>query len=269
MKNLALVLMAAGMSRRFGGKPKQLAIVDHNKQTRLLDIFFQQAFVIKFSKIVFISNKKNHHLFYNIYGNKYKNISVEYIFQTYVPPRLNPWGTGDALACLYNKINIPFIFCNSDDLYGAESFKLCYRKMKETKNNVMIGFNLFDMMPKQGKVNRGIVNSLNNEVKSIIETCNIDLTNCTKYSKDTLCNANMFGFFPNILQFAKNKSDLFKIENKSEKKLEFFLTDLLNDMIKNNIKLNIYKSSEKWYGITNPGDEKNVKYCNNELSTIT
>ena len=52
-----LVYMVAGMSSRFGGNPKQMAIVGPNNET-LIEYSLNQALTCKFSKIIFITTQK-------------------------------------------------------------------------------------------------------------------------------------------------------------------------------------------------------------------
>ena len=54
---VAIVFMVAGMSSRFGGKPKQLAKVGPNNET-LIEYSVNQALKQKFNKIYFITNPK-------------------------------------------------------------------------------------------------------------------------------------------------------------------------------------------------------------------
>ena len=77
---VSVVFMVAGMSSRFGGKPKQMAIVGPNNET-LIEFSVNQALTHSFDKLIFITNRNTEHLFHTIFGNNYKNIPVLYIQQ--------------------------------------------------------------------------------------------------------------------------------------------------------------------------------------------
>jgi len=74
---VAIVYMVAGMSSRFGGKPKQMAKVGPNNET-LIEYSVNQALKQNFSKLIFITNAKTEHLFRKIFKDKYQNRNVLY-----------------------------------------------------------------------------------------------------------------------------------------------------------------------------------------------
>ena len=79
---VVIVYMVAGMSSRFGGKPKQMARVGPNNET-LIEYSVKQALKQDFSKLVFITNPKTESLFKNLFGTTYLNTPVMYIEQFY------------------------------------------------------------------------------------------------------------------------------------------------------------------------------------------
>src|SRR3989344_9452907 len=98
MMELALVYMVAGLSKRFGGKPKGLAKVGPNGET-LLEYSLNQALPAGFTKIIFIVGEKTERLFKEKFGNSYKGVPIEYAMQEYdSAKRDKPWGTADALC---------------------------------------------------------------------------------------------------------------------------------------------------------------------------
>ena len=123
---VAIVYLVAGLSSRFGGRPKQMAKVGPNNET-LIEYSVNQALKNNFSKLIFITNTKTEQLFKNIFKNTYLNRPVLYINQTYDPiKRIRPWGTGDALSCIIGNIDESFILLNGDDIYGEDTLKTGY-----------------------------------------------------------------------------------------------------------------------------------------------
>ena len=122
MREIALVYMVAGLSSRFGGKPKAFAKVGANGEL-LIDYSLAQALKGDFSKIIFVVSEKTRALFFAKFGNSYKGIPVYYALQEFDSvKRQKPWGTVDALCSAKEFLNCPFVVCNGDDLYGEEVF---------------------------------------------------------------------------------------------------------------------------------------------------
>ena len=80
MKDLTLVIMAAGMGSRFGGL-KQVEEMGPNKEF-LIDYSIYDAKKAGFNKVVFIIKKENLDIFKETIGSRIeKEIEVEYAFQ--------------------------------------------------------------------------------------------------------------------------------------------------------------------------------------------
>jgi len=262
-KEIAIVYMVAGMSSRFQGKIKQFAQVGPNNEI-LTEYSLNQALKAGFSKIVFIVGNKTEQPFKEKFKDNFQGIPIQYTLQTFdESERDKPWGTADALCTLKNTIDCPFVICNGDDIYGEEAFKILYNHLQNFNESAVIGYKLINVIPEQGKTNRAIfqVNE-NNYVQNLeeifdIEKSNLELTN-TK--PDNLCSMNIYGFHPEIINHLEQERELFKQQNKGDRKIEFLLPNEVNKLIKNNkIKIKLYSTSEKTIGITNPEDEEVVR----------
>ena len=141
----------------------------------------------------------------NFFNDNYKSVPIEYIIQSFDKQLRNkPWGTADAVSCL--NLNEPFIVCNSDEIYDKSLYKLCINHLNKCKNCAMIAYTLKNMIPKNGKVNRGIIYENNNIVYKIHEMIGIS-NPLSKYNLtgNELCNVNFFVFYPKILNKNKKK----------------------------------------------------------------
>ena len=254
-----VVFMVAGMSSRFGGMPKQMAIVGPTKET-LIEYSVKQALIYAFSKIIFITNAKTEKLFVQIFDKKYKNIPVEYIQQKYnIETRSRPWGTTDAICSIINNINEPFIMLNGDDIYGIETFKKGFALMKQPNINVIGGLTVIDTLPDSGSVNRGIIFVQDNKVTGLKEMINITKNDNPELHNE-LANVNFIGLQPSVLNKLKDILDEFKVIHKNDKKIECLLTDNLNELIKSNLmEMTFFEITNSIIGITNPGDEDIVR----------
>jgi len=73
---------------------------------------------------------------------------------------------------------------------------------------------------------------------------------------NTIASVNFFGFHPHVIDNIIAKNDIFKQKCRNHKTKECLLPIVINELIKENkIKVKVLKSKDKWYGITNPGDE--------------
>ena len=107
MKDVTLVVMAAGIGSRFGGGIKQLEPVGPNGEI-IMDYSIYDALEAGFNKIVFVIRKDLEKDFDEIIGQRIKKkVHVEYAFQELndisevyqerFKDRSKPWGTGQAI----------------------------------------------------------------------------------------------------------------------------------------------------------------------------
>jgi choline kinase len=256
---ISIVFMVAGMSSRFGGRPKQMAKVGPNNET-LIEYSVNQALLSDFSEIIFITNPRTEQLFMNIFGDEYKNKPVKYIQQRYdTTTRLRPWGTTDAICELIGNVQNSFILLNGDDIYGAETFKNGLNVFTTSGNNIIGGCKVIDTLPDQGNVNRGIIQVNNNDVVSIVETFDISKNNNLELH-DSLASVNFIGLHLKTLDLLKIILDEFKENNKGDQKIECMLPCDLDTLIQTNkINMQYFTIKNKVVGLTNPEDEEIVK----------
>ena len=171
MKNITLVIMAAGIGSRFGGGIKQLAPVGPNGEI-IMDYSIYDAKKAGFNKVVFVIRKDLEAEFDAVIGSRIKQIiDVEYVFQELdnIPDeyqetfkqRTKPWGTGQAILCCKDVINEPFLVINADDYYGKQAYEEAYKYLNENHDNTakqqiaMVSFVLKNTLSDNGGVTRG------------------------------------------------------------------------------------------------------------------
>jgi dTDP-glucose pyrophosphorylase len=262
---IALVYMVAGLSSRFGGKIKQFARVGPNHET-LIEYSMNQALPAGFTKIVFVVGNKTEQPFKEMFGNKYKNIPIEYAFQKFdETKRDKPWGTVDAVCAIKEIIDSPFVVCNGDDLYGKGAFKTIIEHIKNSKDNsnATLGYKLKNVIPEQGKTNRGIFElNPNNTIKNLTEVFEIEKSNLKEknLTPESLCSMNIFAFSQETLSFLNEILEKFKEQNKGNRKIECLLPEEIGNLIKEGkISVKVYPTDEEWLGVTNPEDEEKIK----------
>jgi len=263
MKEIAIVYMVAGISSRFGGKIKQFAQIGPNNET-LIEYSMNQALKAGFTRIVFIVGNMTEKPFKEKFENSYKGIPITYALQAYdLKERDRPWGTTDAVCTIKDIIDSPFVVCNGDDIYGANTFKRLVNHLKKSSEEATIGYRLFDVIPDIGKTHRGIfkIND-NNFVEELQEVFNIEKSNlsATNTKPDNMTSMNIFALHPETIDYLSENLKIFKKEHIGDRKIEFLLPNEISNLIKQGkIKMKIYPTSDKWLGITNPEDEPLVR----------
>ncbi|MDD5699688.1 MAG: sugar phosphate nucleotidyltransferase [Candidatus Nanoarchaeia archaeon] len=260
-KELALVYMVAGISSRFLGKIKQLAVVGAKGET-LIECSLNQALPAGFSKIVFIVGNRTEKPFKEKFGNSYKGIPVYYALQYYdESARDKPWGTTDALCSAKSVLNCPFIVCNGDDLYGENTFRILTEHLNKHGDSAAVGFDLKSVLPEEGKVNRGIFREENEHIVDLKEIIGIEKSDIgIKYPVNSLCSMNIFALQPSVLDELGIILEKFKKENKGDRRKEALLPEHISDLIKQKkLSMRLYATPDEWLGVTNPGDDEIIK----------
>ena len=275
MKDLTLLIMAAGAGSRFGGL-KQIEPFGPNGEF-IIDYSVYDAIRAGFNKVVFVIKEENEQIFKETIGKRIEDkIKVEYAFQKlddlpngYQVPegRQKPWGTAQAILCARNLIAEPFGVINSDDFYGYDSFKklaefLKKEKFGSKKEYASICYPITATLSPNGKVKRGICEVLNDELVHIIE-CNVekvdnkiiadplDEREAFEISEDTLNSVNMFGFDPSLFSYLETEFTEFLKISGTELTSEFLIPEILAKGIVNNfLVLKIINSDSAWCGVT-------------------
>lgn len=244
-----LVYLAAGLSSRFGGEPKLLQKIGKGKKS-LIEISLQQALVIDFEKIIFIVSDNTYEIIKLNIDKLNLKIPVEYIFQR--SERIKPWGTAHAVSCLYPHVDKPFVLCNSDDLYGNESFNVLKEHI-DTSDNLIVGFKLGGCLPNNNSnVNRGFINLHDG---SIVEKLNISRSYYSNHDLETIqVSMNLFLLQPDILQSLFMDVEDFILENQLILNIEALLPVFLQKY-----KFKVIKSDAQCLGITYKDDINELK----------
>lgn len=283
MKDITLVVMAAGIGSRFGGGIKQLEPVGPNGEI-IMDYSIYDAMEAGFNKVVFVIRKDLEKDFDEIIGQRIKQrVKVEYAFQelTDIPAeyqetfkdRTKPWGTGQAILACQSLINEPFLVINADDYYGKECYKKAFDYLtQEHVSDVlplsMVGFILKNTLSDNGGVTRGICQADENQyLVDIVETHNIEKKDNKAYVGDkeidvnSVVSMNMWGLYPEMFDILKNGFNEFLSSlDKEDLKAEYLLPTIIGDLLhKNQITVKVLTSNDEWFGVTYKEDKDSVK----------
>lgn len=257
MKDLTLVVLAAGIGSRFGGL-KQLQPVGENGEF-ILDYSVNDAVNAGFNKVVYIIKKEHEEDFRNTIGKRTeKIIKTEYAYQDIndlpegfsVPEgREKPWGTGHALLCARDKVTTPFAVINADDYYGTNSMKILADALIEGVPACMVGFKLGNTLSENGTVSRGVCEEKDGYLTKVTEYTALDKN--SGIPLDTLVSMNMWGLQPDIFGELENGFVDFLKNLDNPLKGEYFLPGLIDSMISRGMmEVKMLTTDEKWYGMT-------------------
>ena len=283
MKDITLLVMAAGMGSRYGGL-KQLDGVGPSDET-IIDFSVYDAIRAGYNKVVFIIREDFEKQFKEKISNKYQDkIKVEIVYQdlhdlpnSFSCPkdRSKPWGTGHAILAARNVISEPFSAINGDDFYGRESFKIISDHYSSVNSGfAMAAFQLDKTLSDYGSVSRGICEQNLNQLVTVVETHGIKKSSAGNIECDRdisllgneLVSMNMWGFMPSIFDHLEKMFNEFLDENISDLKSEFLIPSVVNDLIEKNIeKVQVLKTKSTWFGVTYIEDKPFVKNQIKEL----
>lgn len=283
MKDITLLVMAAGMGSRYGGL-KQLDAVGPSDET-IIDFSVYDAIRAGYNKVVFIIREDFEKQFKEKISNKYEDkIKVEIVYQdlhdlpnSFSCPkdRSKPWGTGHAILAARNVISEPFAAINGDDFYGRESFKIISDHYSSMNSGfAMAAFQLDKTLSDYGSVSRGICEQNLNQLVTVVETHGIKKSSAGNIECDRdisllgneLVSMNMWGFMPSIFDHLEKMFNEFLDENISDLKSEFLIPSVVNDIIEKNIeKVQVLKTKSAWFGVTYIEDKPFVKNQIKEL----
>ncbi|MGY8764254.1 MAG: nucleotidyltransferase family protein [Fidelibacterota bacterium] len=276
MKNITLLIMAAGMGSRYGGL-KQLDAIGPSGET-IIDYSVYDAIKAGFTKVVFIIRKDFEQEFKSKITDKYEGqIQVEFAFQdlndlpdefTCPEGREKPWGTGHAILSARNVINEPFVAINGDDFYGRESFKVVADYYNKGANNFsMVAFQLDKTLSIFGGVTRGLCTVKDEKLDTVIETDNLQKTDNGVSSDREIeldgsepVSMNVWGFTPILFKYLEENFVKFLSENGTEMKSEYLIPSVVNELIQRGQEtVHVLRSGATWFGVTYKEDKPYVE----------
>ena len=285
MKNVTLVVMAAGIGSRFGGGIKQLEPVGPNGEI-IMDYSIHDALEAGCNKVVFIIRKDIEADFKEIIGKRIeKLVPVEYAYQSVdelpggrknVWGRTKPWGTGQAVLCVKDLVKEPCIVINADDYYGKEAFVRLYQYMT-TEMDVeapvydicMAGFILSNTLSDNGGVTRGVCSvDADGYLQRVTETYEIQrkdgvLTACNEEKQPVSVDAgqhvsmNIWGLPPRFLEMLEGGfADFLDHLGKDAMKSEYLLPKIIDKLLaEQKARVKVLETGDRWFGVTYKEDK--------------
>lgn len=295
MRNVTLLIMAAGIGSRFGGGIKQLEPVGLHDEV-IIDYSIHDAIEAGFNKIIFVIRKDIEEDFQERIGKraealcKSRGVEVAYAFQNLqdvpgvVPEgRTRPWGTGQAVLAAKALIHEPFAVINADDYYGKEAFRQLHDWLildHADQAIAMAGFILKNTLSDNGGVTRGVckVEDGHTHIVDVVETSNIIKTvdadgkigaevEGTALDPDSYVSMNFWGFpakegcRPAYLEVLERGFQAF-FENEVRNnplKAEYLLPTHIGGLLREGkCSVKVLETTDKWFGVTYKEDKEAV-----------
>lgn len=285
MKDLTLVILAAGMGSRYGGL-KQLDGVGPNGEV-IMEYSIHDAMKAGVNHVVFVIRESFEEDFRKtILSRLPSDLKVSLCYQEFddlpggfedkIDPakRQKPWGTGHAVWAARKAVDNPFLAINADDYYGPQAFQRLAEHLSasEQPNPCMVGFRLSNTLSPSGTVSRGVCEVKGSTLGGIVERTKLARSSETQvtdqaskeiYPDSTLVSMNCWGFdadFMNFLeaQFASYLSNL-GTDDESLQRGEFYLPAAVDRWrASGQGEVTVLVSEETWLGVTYPEDKQAV-----------
>jgi NDP-sugar pyrophosphorylase family protein len=128
----------------------------------------------------------------------------------------------------------------------------------------MAGFLLKNTLSENGTVSRGICETEDGYLKTITEHTALDKN--SPFSPETIVSMNMWGFNNDIFGLLNSEFEEFLKNMENPLKGEYYLPTFVDTLInKEGKKVKVFKTEDKWYGMTYKEDTEMVKIAINDM----
>ena len=288
MSGPTLVVMAAGIGRRYGGLKQIDPVGSHGEL--IIDYSIYDALKAGFDKVAFIITREIEDDFRKTIGERItKYVEVAYAYQNlsalpkgYTAPenRVKPWGTMHALLCAKEILDGSFAAINADDYYGPEAYKAIYGFLKDfpepydgKQHYAMVGYQVENTVTEAGGVARAVCEADGGYLTAIVERLKVEKTatgarfteddgqNWMPLPKGTLVSMNFWGFGPGLLALAERDFAAFLDKNLLVNPLscEYLLPTYIGQLIqRGEADVKVLKSGDLWHGVTYREDKPKI-----------
>jgi dTDP-glucose pyrophosphorylase len=288
-----LLVLAAGMSSRYGGKSKQTDGMGPAGET-LLDYSVSDAKRAGFGRVVFVIRREAEAAFREVVVSRLeRQLPVDLAYQDrddlpggYQTPesRTKPWGTGHAVLAARDLIQEPFAVINADDFYGRDSFAQLGAFLQtpglsdQPCRTCMVGFVLRNTLSEHGKVARGICTVREDGLLSRVEEMTDIYQTATgaenraegipphPLTGSELVSMNMWGFTPEIFTGLQAQFLTFLQTHHDSSKAEYYIPLGIDLLIQSGQEqCRVLPTASRWFGVTYQEDKPMVQAALRQL----
>jgi len=272
---LSLVVMAAGLARRFGS-PKQLVAVGPSGEA-LVDYAVYDAARAGFDRVVVVVRRELADALRD-HAEEWFPPAVDTVFVEQrldalpagiaLPAgRVKPWGTGQAVLAAGPALDGPFAVCNADDFYGAAAFRALARHLSSPGDaHALVGYRLDRTLSPHGGVARAVCECASDgTLRRIVEVTDLRFSDgrvvgrveegARTFSGAAVVSMNLWGFRPTMLSELAGQFTAFLSARAADPDAEFLLSTAVNGQVAaGRARLQVLATSERWLGLTFAAD---------------
>ena len=270
----SLVVMAAGIGRRFGGD-KQLEAVGPDGEA-FLDYAIVGAARAGASRVVLVVRSEiepalRDHVDARHRGLRRAGVEFAYVRQdehgpSGVKPRVKPWGTAHAVLTAAPEIPGPFLVCNADDYYGPAAMSALASAAVDLGDGeaCLCGYRLGRTLSATGSVSRGVCRVSGDRLDSIVEHHGvtrradgaITATEPTaELGEETIVSMNLWAFPRAAFDWIGDSFERFLANYGGDADAECLLPAVVAErMAEAGLSVKVVSTTEPWMGVTNPDD---------------
>jgi hypothetical protein len=275
---LSLVILAAGMSTRYG-RLKQLEPVGPSGET-LLDYGIFDARRAGFDRVVLVIRREIEEPIRAHLAHRWPGVPAALTFQDLergdggaVPVgRTKPWGTAHAILAASGAVDGAFAVSNADDFYGRAGYAALAAHLGGTSGEqALVGYRLEETLSAHGGVSRGICEAdRTGLLRRITEVHDLRPAGALvrgrapdggerDYPADAVTSMNLWGFTPAIFPALRDGFAAFLAAHGTDPKAEYPISTAVGDLVtEGRIRLRVLPVGAGWMGVTFPADHATV-----------
>ncbi len=282
---LTLVILAAGMGRRYGGLKQMDPVGTYGEL--IIDYSVFDAVRAGFDRFVFVIRPDMEHDFRAVVGSRIEpRHECVYVHQTlkhglsagYRLPRerAKPLGTAHAVFACADTVREPFAVINADDFYGVDAFRQLAAFLADQPADgadfAMVAYRLRNTLSEHGTVARGICSvSGGGLLQGVVENTEISLTadgicgygqggSRRQLDGESPVSMNCWGFTPSLFPRIAVRLPVFLQHLRQHPDAEFFLPTVVDELLRNKeCRVRVLPTEAQWFGVTYPDDKPVVR----------
>lgn len=268
MQSPTLVLLAAGLSKRFG-RSKQETPVGPDGEV-LHDYNIYDALGSGFGRVAFVVRSDNEAAIRDAFEARFGySIPSSYVRQ------MRPLGTGHAVAGIRGLVDGPFAVCNTDDLYGREAFAAVAAELKQPRDGgapirgCVVGYRLDSTLSEHGGVARAVCRSnANDRLTGVDEILDIQRTASgalegrspegepVSLTGEERVSMNLWGFGPGMAELLMRQYEKWTYEMEEGADREYRLSSAVDHLVgEERLEVVLLPGPDaRWVGMTHAAD---------------
>lgn len=277
---LGLVVLAAGLGRRFGGD-KQVADVGPHGEW-LLEYSIYDAWQSGFTRVVLIVRPEIQAILEPRLCQRFgRSVDLRFCEQrmddlpegfTCPAQRRRPWGTGHAVWSARTHLDLPFCVVNADDFYGRGAFETAAEFFSEFGANptrgCMVAYSLANTLSPSGPVSRALCIEDAGRLVDLQEVHGLRKSGDRVAAGDgervlsgeEAISMNFFGLPAHFTQEMERSLTEFLSKFSGVENSEFYLPSAVSEAIgRGRLALEVLRTEEHSFGMTHAADLELVR----------